>query len=192
MNSGVVFMKTAKKVDIIPVDKKIRCMNDLMKNSVAFAKLSFDLEERREQSLISQSNSMLTAFSLYSAALLMAIPILIVHSPVPDHQILSCALLVFIPIVASLFLTLLAQWRYRYQTMQTGDVFRLEIENNLNAYKYQYQYDYQMIQQLTIVQNSKIKINNKRLRFIQAAMVLFLISCGILVSFGILFYILYA
>ena len=43
-----------------------------LKNVVEFAQFSYELEDKREQSLITQSGQMLTAFSVTSAALLMA------------------------------------------------------------------------------------------------------------------------
>lgn len=39
------------------------------RNIVELGKFSYDLEEKREQSILSQANQMMTAFSIYSAAL---------------------------------------------------------------------------------------------------------------------------
>lgn len=161
-----------------------------MKNVLQLGKMSYEMEEHREQSLISQSNSMLTAFSLYSAALLMALPILISYSGVPVSWLLSASILVITPVFSSLILTILAQWRFGYQTMYNGEAFMNAIESDFDSYKSQGDYDYQMMLQLTRVQSSKQKNNDKRLNFIKAAMILFLISCGMLLLSGIVFFIL--
>ena len=39
-----------------------------IKNALNFGRFSLELEEKREQSIITQSSHMLTAFSLFSAA----------------------------------------------------------------------------------------------------------------------------
>ena len=54
-----------------------------LKNVVELGKYSFDLEEKREQSLISQSGQILTAISLFSAGILMALPILLTYTSIP-------------------------------------------------------------------------------------------------------------
>ena len=48
-----------------------------MGNVKDFAKFSYELEEKREQSIVNQTGQMLTAFSVTSATILMAVPILI-------------------------------------------------------------------------------------------------------------------
>ena len=53
-----------------------------MENVREFGKFSFDLEEKREQSILNQSSQMLTAFSLFSAAILMALPIMTEYSAI--------------------------------------------------------------------------------------------------------------
>lgn len=169
----------------------IKAADMKMRNALSFGRFSFDLEEKREQSIITQSSHMLTAFSLFSAALLMAIPIVIDHTSIPDNQVLSAAGLSFITFIASLILTIVAQWRFKYQTMKTAEQFRDEILSNESTYQYQSQYDYQWIIQITEVQKSKKKNNDRRVGLIKAAMICFLVAVGILVGASILFTILY-
>jgi len=163
-----------------------------IKNALNFGRFSLELEEKREQSIITQSSHMLTAFSLFSAAMLMAIPIVIEQTIVPKEQVLSLAGLLFIPLVASLVLTIIAQWRYKYQTMITAEEFRDKFLHNEDEYQCQSQFDSQWIDQIAQVQQSKIGTNNRRARLIKASMICFLVSIGILIFANALFIILYA
>lgn len=88
-----------------------------MENVREFGKFSFDLEEKREQSILNQSSQMLTAFSLFSAAILMALPIVTEYSAIPDWQIMYLTEVAFAPLIVSLVLAIIAQWRFSYQTM---------------------------------------------------------------------------
>ncbi len=54
-----------------------------LKNIKDFGLFSFQLEQQRELAIISQASQMLTAFSIFSAALLMLAPVFIaVHIPI--------------------------------------------------------------------------------------------------------------
>ncbi len=79
-----------------------------MENVREFGKFSFELEEKREQSIVNQSSQMLTAFSLFSAAILMALPIVAEYSSIPDWQIMYLAEVAFAPLLASLVLAIIA------------------------------------------------------------------------------------
>lgn len=101
-----------------------------LKNVIKFARFSYELEEKREQSLISQAGQMLTAFSVASAALLMVIPILLDHTSIPKQRILITAGLVLALMLASVVLSVFSQWRFKYKTMMNGDEFLKEIEKS--------------------------------------------------------------
>lgn len=59
-----------------------------LKNAVEFGRFSFELEEKREQSIIQQSSQIITAFSIASAAVLMAVPIIIDNTQLRSRTVL--------------------------------------------------------------------------------------------------------
>lgn len=161
-----------------------------LKNVVDFAKFSFELEEKREQGLVNQSGQMLTAFSVVSAAILMAVQILIDCEIVSKRIILISAGVTLAPMFLSMALALLSRWRFSYVTMITGQELLQKIEANANNHVYQYQYDYQWLDQLANIQNSKKKNNDIRGILIYASMTVFfyavasLVTCSVIIAFG--------
>ena len=160
-----------------------------MKNIVEFAKFSFDLEEKREQSLINQSGQMLTAFSVTSAALLMAAPVFLEYTSISRLNILISAGIVLFFMLVSMVLAVIAQWRFEYTTMMNGEELLHKIEEDPDNHVFQAQYDYQWVNQLEEIQDSKKQNNDKRYKLIRASMVMFfvavfsLIVCSVVVWF---------
>lgn len=154
------------------------------KNLVEFAKYSFELEEKREQSLINQSGMLLTAFSVSSALLLMAVPILIEHTSIPKGKILLFAGIALFLMLVSMLLAVISQWRFRYVTMMNGEELLKKVEEHLESHVFQSQYDYQWIDQLKNIQNSKKKNNDRRYHFVHASMIAFLLSIICLIVFA--------
>lgn len=128
-----------------------------MENVREFGKFSFDLEEKREQSILNQSSQMLTAFSLFSAAILMALPIVTEYSAIPDWQIMYLTEVAFAPLIVSLVLAIIAQWRFSYQTMLDAEGFENILYRQKEDYHDQSDYDWQWVYQLSAVQKSKKK-----------------------------------
>lgn len=155
-----------------------------LENAVQFGRFSFELEEKREQSLITQSGHMLTAISLYSAALFMLLPVVVTLDSVSTAYLWGCSFTVFFPLVIGLVSTLLAQWRYKYKTLIDGmdffETFASDAETD-GTYNSQSDFDYQWLSQLRDVQASKKTVNDKRLFFIKVSMISFLISIAFLV-----------
>ena len=166
--------------------------NLMMKNIVDFGRYSFELEEKREQSLLNQSTQMLTAFSVFSVALLMILPVIIDINNELTGRLLFCTVIVSLPLVTSLILALLAQWRYKQDTLRDIEVFYNEINDNHKDYQAQVQFDFQWKEQFRQVHNSKKGVNDKRVKLIIASMIMFFIAIGaVLLSFiGIVFSIL--
>ena len=162
-----------------------------MEYAKELGKFSLELEEKREQSILNQSGQMLTAFSLFSAAILMAVPIVIEHSNIPAHQVMYLAELAFIPLIISLALAIIAQWRFRYQTMLNATEFENCLYRNREEYQERADYDWQWICQLSDVQKSKKANNDKRVLLVKLSMALFLASVGMLVIGNMMFYVLY-
>ena len=152
-----------------------------MENVREFGKFSFDLEEKREQSILNQSSQMLTAFSLFSAAILMALPIVTEYSAIPDWQIMYLTEVAFAPLIVSLVLAIIAQWRFSYQTMLDAEGFENILYRQKEDYHDQSDYDWQWVYQLSAVQKSKKKNTDFRVRLIKASMICFLLSVAILV-----------
>ena len=149
-----------------------------MYNIVKLGKFSYELEEKREQSLINQSNQMLTAFAIFSAALYMALPILIDVNNTLTNKILFCAGIISLFLIASLVLALLAQWRYIYATMNNIKEFHNALKKEPDNYKRQANFDKQWEEQIFSIHTSKKKLNDKRARLITTSMSLFLIAIG--------------
>lgn len=162
-----------------------------MENVREFGKFSFDLEEKREQSILNQSSQMLTAFSLFSAAILMALPIVTEYSAIPDWQIMYLTEVAFAPLIVSLVLAIIAQWRFSYQTMLDAEGFENILYRQKEDYHDQSDYDWQWVYQLSAVQKSKKKNTDLRVRLIKASMICFLLSVAILVIGNLMFFILY-
>ena len=159
-----------------------------LKNVVEFAQFSYELEDKREQSLITQSGQMLTAFSVTSAALLMAIPILIEHTDINKHMVLTTAVIVLALMIISMVFAMVSQWRFKYITMMNGEELLQKIEADKSHHLFQPQYDYQWVDQLKAIQDSKKKNNDKRYLLIHASMIVFfaavatLVICSIIIA----------
>lgn len=150
-----------------------------LENIVLLGRYSFELEQMRGESIIRQAGEMLTAFSVFSAALLMAVPILIAETCVDKVKLLTWIGIAAIPLVSSLCLTIIAQWRFKYQSMQNAEQFRTAIYKNIKKYQGQDQYDLQWIAQLTSMHESIERNNNRRVFLVKISMLCFL--CSILI-----------
>ena len=113
------------------------------KNAVEFGKFSFDLEEKRGQSLITHSGHMLTASSLFSAALLTLLSALLADGFISRTHLFIASTSIAVPLIISLIFTLLAQWRFKYQTPVNTRVFVEEFTKDPKNYCEQYQFDFQ-------------------------------------------------
>ena len=151
-------------------------------NIVQLGKYSLGLEQNRRDSVIKQAGDMLTAFSVFSAALLMAVPIILEHTNINHRKLMLCIGIAFIPLTASLVTAILAQWRYKYQLMQDAKTLKEYVYKNIDLYKGQEQYDLLWIDQLTQIHESIEKNNDRRVKFLVASIICFLIAIGILVG----------
>ena len=162
-----------------------------MENAVEFGRFSFELEEKREQSILTQAGQMLTAFSLFSAAILMSFPLVADYTGVPDIYAFYLSAVSLFPLILSLILAILAQWRFKYQTVKSPKNFTEELKSNYMDYSNRSDYDWQWIYQLDAVQVSKRKNNDLRAHLVGASMVLFLMSVGILLVGNLAFFFIY-
>ena len=162
-----------------------------MENIIRLGKYSFELEEKREDSLIKQSSQMLTAFSIFSAVLFAALNIVIGLKIVSTGRLLFCASIVALVLIASLVLALLAQWRFGYQIMVSVNEIFEQVNNDSQSYKDQADFDKQWMYQLEPIHASKKKNNDKRANLIRASMILFIIAIALVFIFAILLTVLY-
>lgn len=163
-----------------------------MQNVAAFGKFSFELEEKREQSLITQSGHLLTVLSILTAAILMALPLLIDHTIIPQSQILAASGIVLAPLIVSIVLCVITQWRFGYQTMMNATAFQEKISADLKSYPSQAQYDFQWCNQLSEIQDSRKKNNDTRVKLIKGAICSLLLSVLFIVVTWLLFIVKYA
>ena len=172
-------------------ENQLKQADFMMENILKFGKYSFELEEKREDSLIKQSGQMLTAFSIFSAVLIAALNIVIGLKIVSTGKLLFCASIVYSVLLASLVLALLVQWRYKYQTMEDVQVFYESINKAFTDYQRQAGFDMQWMEQIGAIHKSKLKNNDTRSRLIQASMIMFLIAIGFVIAFAIYLTVLY-
>ena len=80
----------------------------IIRNAQELSMLSFESEEKREQSLIDQSSQMLTAFSIISVLLLMIAPVVISYLPnIPISYTLISLMVIIMFLIISMVLALL-------------------------------------------------------------------------------------
>ena len=163
----------------------------MMRNIKDLGKFSYELEEKREQSLIEQSSQMLTAFSIFSAVILVIVPFIVDLKIVSVAKMLFCTGIVTLVLITSLVLALLAQWRFGYQTMVNVNDILEQVKNESHNYQTQAQFDMQWKYQLEQIQVSKKKNNDKRVNLIRASMLVFLIAVALVISFAIFLTVLY-
>lgn len=154
---------------------------DIYSNIFEYAKFSLELEEKREQSLISQSNSMLTAFSISTGVLLIVYQIVAKAKSLPIVFINSVVVICMLLFIASMILSLLVSWRYKYKSLPAPLNMMNHILANKQYFVTQEQRDKSFTETLNDVWVSKNKLNDKRATLIKASMTIFFIAIGIAV-----------
>ncbi len=154
---------------------------DIYGNIYEYAKFSLDLEDKREQSLISQSNSMLTAFSISTGVLLIVYQIVVKDKSLPIVFINSVVVICMLLFIASMILSLLVSWRYKYKSFPAPSNMMNHILANKEYFITQEQRDKSFTQTLDEVWISKNNLNNKRANLIKASMTVYFIAIGIAV-----------
>ena len=146
----------------------------ITENVLELSKLSYEAEEKREQSLINQSSQMATAFSFSSAVILMLFPIItstFLEVPLRCLTILSATILSLL--ILSLGIALLVQWRFRYQTLPSPQEILEHELKNAEHFNTPEQRNQAFAQTLDSKWKSKRKINDFRAFLIRISMGLF-------------------
>lgn len=95
----------------------IRSEDFLAAHLVRLADKSYSMELERYNSLLSTSGRIITCSSILSVALIFLFPILQEHLSIRADALATMYLLVFALIAASFLLSLIAQYRFKYEVM---------------------------------------------------------------------------
>lgn len=106
-------MRTTQQQDI---DSRLR---SVAQSEYDLARWKYDSEQRREDSLIRQSGQMQSAFSFITAALFMALPVMVQYRGcLPLEFFLVVGVVITVPLLLSLVFATIAQSRRKQETLQ--------------------------------------------------------------------------
>lgn len=152
-------------------------------NAYEYAKLAYEQEEKREDSLINQATQMTTYFSFVSVLILMIIPIIIFEGTlIPPKYTATVSVITLALLFASMILAVIAQWRFKYQSLSAPLKMFEHIIDNKDYFKTQEQRNKSFVQSLNTTWTSKNKNNDKRAKLIRASMIIFLIGVGFFIA----------
>lgn len=157
------------------------CLSELTSNALEYAKLAYEQEERREDSLINQATQMTTYFSFVSVFILMIIPFALEDEiAIPKIYVAIISIVIITLLIVSMFLAVLVQWRYKYQALPAPiDTFDHIIEN-AEYFKTQEQRDKSFIESLQATWKSKRIINDRRAILLRLSMIFFFSAIALL------------
>jgi len=158
----------------------------MMRNIKELGLYSYELEEKREQSLLNQAGQMLTAFAIFTAALYMLLPVVLEHATlnISKNKLILFVGVISLFLLSSLVLAILAQWRYKYNAMNEIGVIYQEVDKNYGDYSTQVNFDKQWIIQIENLHKSKLKNNNRRAKLVMASMIIFLVAIALVIAVG--------
>lgn len=167
-------------------------IDNITKNALEYAMLTYEQEESREQSLITQSTQMITYFSFVSILVLTIIPVVVDTKNLLMIKYLICtAIPILLLLFTSMFLAVIAQWRYKYQSLDSPISIFNHIIQNVDSYKSESQRNKSFIQTLDSVWQSKRKNSNKRVKLLRSSMILFFVAIGMIITsiiYGTIFF----
>lgn len=154
-------------------------MSELTENAYEYAKLSYEQEEKREESLINQATQMTTYFSFVSVLILVIIPIIMSFKIIiPLKYTAICSVVTLAVLFLSMVLAVSVQWRYKYQALPAPMQIFAHIVNNKEYFKTVEQRNKCFVEALNSTWDSKRKINDKRAKLLRVSMTLFFVSIG--------------
>ena len=160
--------------------EKEKSVCDKFKYLYEYSKIKLDSEQRREDSIIQQSNQMQVAFSFLIAAIFMIAPIVIEY-----RGSLSLIFFLFslssivVALLFSLVFAMLAQSRKKKTTFQDIDVFRDYMYCHENEFEEEAQRQKYLVNVCAEVQKAQVKINDKRVIWIRMSMWAFYIAIAL-------------
>ncbi|WP_108775979.1 hypothetical protein [Lactimicrobium massiliense] len=154
----------------------------LYKHVKELAQLKYDGELRREDSLIQQSSHMQTAFSFMTAAVFMALPIVIEHRGVLTMNFLFISVSIMVGLLlVSLVMASIAQRRIKKKAPQNVSDLEKFVSDNWQDTLKESQQLKQWVDVVGEIQESTAKANDERVIFIRLSMGFFLASVAAIV-----------
>lgn len=145
-----------------------------------FAKEKFDLEEKREEAIIQQASQMQTVFSFMTAALFMVLPVVLEHSAGLSMRFIFIAFSsITLALLFSLFFAMMAQNRKYKAALPDVKTMADYITENESYFETEEQRHKYMVDTYAEVQESKCKLNGKRINWIKRSMTAFYCSLGL-------------
>ena len=151
-------------------------------NIFEYAKMTLELEEKREQSLISQSSRMLTAFSISTGVFFVIYKIVRDAGTVSITYLNAVTIICMLLFVASMILALLVSWRFKYRALPSPKDMMKHIVDNKEYFLTSEQRDKSFAETIDDIWKSKNKLNNYRARLASASMIVYFTSIGIAVA----------
>lgn len=138
----------------------------MLSNVLDFGRFSYNLQEKREESLLNQAGRMITACSVTIAIFLAIMP----------KTSKSGIIIPFVGLLVSLTFAAMAGWRFKNVWMANIDEFFKDVYDHSENYKTQYQFDWQWKHQISMLHKIKLKTNRIRTLFILISMSAFVCS----------------
>lgn len=146
-----------------------------------------DLEQKREKSILEQSNRLLVFQTLLITALYAIIPLIQYKMGEIPLFIWTGTAKITIVILTSLCLNLISQWRFEYRTAA--------LPKSVIAYGRKHQKDFDSEKEFIETQNillemaeSIFKNNNKRVKLLKAAMTITFVAIGLILLMSCVFF----
>jgi hypothetical protein len=160
-------MEARWMAELIPDDNEKRAV-ELLGHIKELAKLKFDSEEKREQSLLNQSSQMQTIFSFVSVTLLMLLPICAGgRSTIPTWFYFLATATTLLPLFLSLLFASIAQWRWKKKSFPDIDDLYRFFEEKYEEAESESQRLKQWITLVGDVQKSTASTNDRRIHLIK-------------------------
>ncbi len=141
---------------------------------VNIIKFRYEIEQRREDSLIQQAGRMQSAFAFSTAALFMGMPIMFEYRGVLSFYFVFAAVSsITMILMISLFASLMAQNRKVLKVLPNGKELMCYIEKNENYFDSEEKRNKYLAASFSEVQEALTESNQKRVFWVRVSMYLF-------------------
>lgn len=141
-----------------------------------FGLFSFEREEKREESTIVQAGQMLVALSVFSAVILMLVPILLDYTEMPTEKIFIFLFIILSLLSMCFICAILAQFKYDYYVPADIDQIYQSIYEQYEELSKPNTFLLLRKNQIGELHQSKRKMNNRRIRFLQISLIILILS----------------
>lgn len=154
---------------------------DAYKYIVEYAKLAYEKDLRRQDSIIQQASHMQTAFSFMTAALFMAATLLVEHCSLLSNwfYLYTFGSVTFV-LLASLFAATMAQNRKKSEAFANAEDFRHLVEDDFENFLSEEQRMKHLAQTYEKVQKDLCTRNDNALVWIKISMWAFYLALGLI------------